>query len=254
MKKISVYIISVFFSFTGVNATAQQSHSVADTVEVPLQISFGFDITGPVLYFTDKNILNTEGYISYDLDEKKAFYAGTGYTSYKYSQYNYSYSNNGSFFKAGINFNLLEPSISQGKYRAGIGLLYGISRFTWEVDSFRHENYWGSITSSVPQQTDWGHYIEISPGFRAEIFRNISLGWSLSLKKLLFTSAPGDYKPAYFPGYGTTEKTVSFGIQYFITINFTHKKIKAIVKEKPVSAPEEGSGTGGIPGSVRTLW
>ena len=214
-----------------------------DSVVIPLNIKISFEIAGPVIYFTDKyilntdrNILNTEGYVSYDLNEKTALCFGGGYSDYKYSQYNYNYHSNGIFIKTGADLNLIRPELSKGKYWAGIGLRYGISRFTSETSYFKHENYWGTTSSSLPPNTIWGHFLEVSPGFRAEVIKNVSIGWSVNLKKLLYAGAGKDLKPIYFPGYGLAGKSFSNSISYFITYNFLYKKLKVAIKPE---APEE---------------
>ena len=171
-----------------------------DTILIPLKIKVGLEVSGPAIYFSEKNILNAEGYISVDLNEKLSVVLGAGYLNYKYSQYNYSYFNKGIFIRAGVDFNLLKPDKSQGKYWAGIGLRYGLSLFNSEVPSFKQKNYWGTTSSSIAPKTNWGHFIEVSPGVRAEVFRNFSIGWTLSLRMLLYTGTGKDLRPIYFPG------------------------------------------------------
>ena len=207
-----------------------------DTIPIPLKIKVGMEVSGPAIYYSDKNILNAEGYISVDLDEKKSVMFAAGYLNYKYSQYNYSYLNRGSFIRVGIDFNLLKPDKSLGKYWAGIGLRYGLSRFTSQVPFYDKEDYWGTTSSSIAQRANWGHFVEVSPGFRAEIFRNFSIGWSVSLRMLLYTGTGKDLKPVYFPGFGDGTKTVNAGLSYFIVWNIPYKKINAIIKKE---VPEE---------------
>ena len=105
-------MLSIFL-FTGIYFTgAGQREKIPDTVTFPLKIRTGIDITGPVIYFTDKNILNAEGYISADLNEKLGVFLGAGYSDYKYSQYNYEYLTKGIFFRAGVDINILKPEVS----------------------------------------------------------------------------------------------------------------------------------------------
>ena len=215
-----------------------------DTIPIPLKIRIGLEVSGPVIYYLDKNILNAEGYISVDLDEKKSLMIAAGYLDYKYSQYNYTYMNSGVFIRTGIDFNLLKPDKALGKYWAGIGLRYGLSRFNSEVPSYEKENYWGTATSSIAKQTDWGHFVEVSPGVRAEIFKNFSIGWSVSLRMLLHTSTGKDLKPIYFPGYGNGTKTLSTGLSYFIVWNISYKKINAIIKKEAPEETEDNGDTG----------
>jgi len=116
-----------------VTAQQKKSEQVQDTVEFPLKIRAGGDIVGPAIWFAGRNILNAEGYISADINEKIALFAGAGYSDYKYSQYNYEFLSNGLYFKTGVDLNILKPEVSAGKYWAGIGIRYGISRFTSET-------------------------------------------------------------------------------------------------------------------------
>jgi hypothetical protein len=127
-----------------------------------------------------------------------------------------------------------------GKYWAGIGLRYGLSRFNSEIPSFQKNNYWGTTTSSVAQKTDWGHFVEVSPGVRAEVFRSFSIGWTISLRMLLYTGTGKDLRPLYFPGYGTGGKKFSSGISYFFVWNIPFKKINYIIKKE---VPEENEET-----------
>jgi hypothetical protein len=246
MQKISGYIISLLMIFCPVQAFSQES--APDSVIIPLKVMAGFEVTGPVMYFVDNNNLSLEGYLSCDLNEKMAVYLAGGYSDYKYSQYNYEYLSKGVFIKSGVDFNILKPETAMGKYRFDIGLHYGLSAFTSETPTLKYENYWGTITSSLPSKKYWGHYLEISPGFRAEIFKNFSMGWSVSLRKLIYTGAGKDLRPLYFPGYGSGGKPVSAGISYSVVWNFPYKKIKIAIKPKPIEEPAEtleteGTGT-----------
>jgi hypothetical protein len=240
MSRISAYSISLLLllSCSLIRVHAQ------DTILIPLKIRIGLELSGPIIYYTDKNILNTEGNVSVDLDEKKSFIVAAGYLDYSYSQYNYTYLNNGFFIRTGIDFNLLKPDKALGKYWAGIGLRYGLSRFNSEVPIYEKGNYWGTTTAAIAKQTNWGHFFEISPGVRAEIFHNISIGWSVSLRFLLHTNTGKDLKPIYFPGFGNGTKTLSTGISYFIVWNIPYKKIKAVIKKEAPEEPEDKGDTG----------
>ncbi len=236
MRRISAYFISLLLFI--INSLAQVH--AQDTILVPLKIKVGIDVSDPAIYYSDKNILNTEGYISVDLNEKRSVVLGAGYLNYKYSQYNYDYLNKGIYIRTGIDINLLNPVKSQGKYWAGIGLRYGFSVFTSEVPSFQYSDYWGTISSAIAQRKYWGHFIEASPGIRAEIFKNFSMGWTISLRMLLYSSTGSNLKSIYIPGFGNGAKTFSSGINYFIVWNIPFKKINVILKKE---APDEDEDT-----------
>jgi len=252
MRRISAYFISLLLILI---SSLGQVHA-QDTIIFPLKIKVGLEVSGPAIYYSKKNILSTEGYISVDLHEKMAVVLGGGYLNYKYSQSDqnvYEYLNKGIFIRTGVDLNLLKPDKSMGKYWAGFGLRYGLSRFTSEVASFQQINYWGTSTSSVPQKKSWGHFVEISPGVRAEVFKNFSLGWNLSVRMLLYTNTGKDLRPLYFPGFGNGSKRVSTGLNYFIVYNIPYKKLRVILKkEVPEETEDTGTtGTGQQPSGIR---
>jgi hypothetical protein len=206
------------------------------------------EVSGPVIYYTNKKILSTEAYISADINEKVAWVVGGGTLKYAYSQYNYEYTNKGIFARAGADFNLLKPDKSLGKYWAGIGVHYGISRFNSEIPAFRDSNYWGIATSSVAQKTAWGHFLEVTPGIRAEVFRNVTIGWTLSLRMLLYTGTGNDLRPLYSPGFGNGANRVTTGVSYFIMWNIPYKNKQVIIKKEE---PDDTEDTG-QPGTEQT--
>ena len=240
MKKISAYIISFLALLNCQTTIGQEPEQPDDSIVVfPLKIRAGIEISGPVIYFTDKSMLSLEGFVSADINEKISVLLGGGYADYSYSQYNYEFKTKGPFFEAGADLNLLRPEVASGKYWAGAGLHYGLTRFTFETPSFKHDNYWGSVSSSLSSHTNWGHYLEITGGFRADLFRNFSIGWLVSIRKLVYTGADKDIRPIYYPGYGSGGRTLSYGINYYISWNIPYREIKVKIKPEPVEEPVE---------------
>lgn len=241
MKKIYVYITDILFILNSLLAAGQVQPPDSNVI-IPLKIRIALEVAGPVIYFTNKDNLSIEGNISGDLNEKITLFLGAGHARFRYSQYNYSYLNNGIFLKAGVDFNLLKPQTNMGKYWAGIGVHYSLSSFNSETPFFEHNNYWGSVTSSLPPDKTLAHFLELSPGFRAEIFRNFSMGWSVSLKKLIYSGTRKDLKPLFIPGYGNGGKPTSVGINYFITLNIPYRNIRVAIKPEKPPQPQETEG------------
>jgi hypothetical protein len=236
MRRISAYFFSLILFLKACNLLAQ------DTVLFPLKLRAGIDIAGPGIYLSDKNNLSVEGYISFDKSEKMALVLEAGYLNFKYSQYNYDYTSKGAFARFGADFNLLKPEVSEGKYWAGIGLRYGVSLFNSETPSFQYENYWGTVISSLPSKKAMGHFIEIAPGVKTEIFRNFSMGWTIRLKLLISGGGGKDLRPIYFPGYGNGGRRTTAGISYFLTWNIPYKTKTVITKPEAIEEePDETS-------------
>jgi hypothetical protein len=215
----------------------------------------GIDIMGPATYYSDKNVLNTEAYLSVDLDESKAIVISAGSSNYKFSQYNYSYMSNGKFIRFGMDFNLLKPDKSMGKYWFGIGLKYGLSSFNSEVPVFDKTGYWGTTVSSIPSRKTLAQFVEISPGVRAEIFKNFSMGWSIGMRLLVNSGSGTDVRPIYLPGFGSAAKVITAGINYFLVWNIPFKTKNVILKKPAPEEPEDNNtdnkgNTGTTDGSI----
>lgn len=239
MRKISGYIISILISIW----LFPQTVNAQDTITVPLKIKIGAEVSGPVLYYTNKNILNTEFSLSYDANEKYSPTISAGFLNYNYSQYNYKYTNKGFFIRAGTDVNLMNPKKAAGKYWAGIGLRYGMSLFNSTIPSITSDNYWGIYNSSVSGRTAWGHFIEIAPGVRAELFRNFSIGWTISMRMLLYSGTGKDLRPIYLPGFGNASKNFTSGVSYFFVWNIAYKNKKVIIKPEPPEETDETTNT-----------
>jgi hypothetical protein len=232
--RISVSIISLILIAGNLQVTAQ------DSIKVPLNIRAGFDIYGPVKYLTDRNNLSLEGFMILERNSKKSYVLEAGYQNFKYSQYNYNYLSKGFFIRGGMDFNMIKPFAAEGKYFAGIGLRYGLSIYSSEVPSFKHDNYWGTGTGFVSPTIHAAHFIEISPGVRTEILRNISIGWNLRLRLMIYRGTGKDLKPVSVPGYGNGIKSFSPGINYYIIFNFPYKSV--YVRPEAEKVPEKEAG------------
>jgi len=220
MKKTSAYFISlIIFSALPGNLFSQ------DTLYFPLRISIGTDIYGPGFYFADNNNLTIEGFLSVDRDTVRSWTNDIGYCSYSFRQYNYSYNCKGFFIRPGIEFNIISPFVSRGKYFAGGAIRYGLSLYSHETPFFESENYWGSTAGTIVKTTHLAHFIEVSPGIRTELFSNVSIGWSIRLRLLIYSGTGKDLRPVYIPGYGYGTKSFSPGINYYIVWSIPYRTL-----------------------------
>jgi hypothetical protein len=235
MRRICAYFISLLVFLLAWLSRANGQ----DTLLIPLKVNVGIEAIGPVNYIINKKTLNLDAYVSLDLNEKWALAMNLGHLDYDYSQYNYTYLCKGNYLKAGGDFNILKPKKSLGIYWGGISLRYGLSHFTWEVPELSQSNYWGYASSSIPSTKNWGHFLEASPGMRAEIFHNFSMGWSISLRMLIYTGKTDGIKPIYIPGFGNTDKRFSTGFSYYLVWNFPYKKIRVITRKEEPEEPED---------------
>jgi hypothetical protein len=232
MGRISVYITSAVLVLSGFTLRSPAQ----DTVQFPMKVRIGLEAAGSAKYFYERDKLNLEATVSADLNEKYSFVFNAGHSDYSYSRYRdssflmYDYRTEGFYFRTGFDINLLKPKKSQGKYAVGFGLRYCLSHFTYNIPNITHENYWGKYQASVPSTDEWAHFIEISPFVRAEIIKNLSLGWTISLRKMIDPGTGQHLKPVYLPGYGNGSKSFSPGISYFIIWSIPFKTKRIIIQ------------------------
>lgn len=233
MRRTYEFIISLIILLSSGSLKAQ------DTIQFPLKIRAGFDLVGPSVYYSDKSNQNFEGYISIDKSERMSYVVEGGYLNYKYSQYNYEYLSKGIYTRFGVDFNLLKPGLSAGKYYVVAGLRYGLSFFNSETPSFSYGNYWGEVTSSIPGKTNVGHFLEFAPGVRTSLTKHVSIGWTVRIKMLVSGGNDTNLRPIYFPGYGTGSNKVNAGANFFLVWNFPFRTKTVITKPDVQEEPEE---------------
>jgi hypothetical protein len=78
---------------------------------------------------------------------------------------------------------------------------------------------------------------------RAEIFDHFSIGWSISLRMLIYSGTGKDLKAVYIPGFGNVAKTITTGLNYYIVWNIPYKKINVILKKEVKEEPDDNSDT-----------
>lgn len=253
-RRTCIFFISLFLLAETV-AVSQ------DTVTVPLHVRAGFDISGPVMKLVTKDLISYGVAASADINSSIAATAGFRYSSYRSSDVLYDFMSRGLSFTAGADYNFIKANVSQGRYSAGIGLRYGLSFYREEAPMLRYTNEWGAGETSVPAESHTGHFMEITPGVRAELFRGVTIGWNLYMRLLLSAGAGKDLKPVWMPGYGPGTSGMTTGAEYYVSISIPYRKIKVYIKPKVRETEEEetevtntGSGTGtGLSGFTNRL-
>jgi hypothetical protein len=236
-KRTCICFISLFL-LIGSRAVSQ------DTVTVPLHIRAGFDISGPILHLLNNDIRSYGVLASLDLNQALSLDAGLRYTSFSSVEYNYDYSSQGTSLVIGAGYNFMKPKTARGKYYAGIGLRYGLSFYSQEASGIKYTNAWGEGESSMPLASYTGHFLEITPGVRTELFKGVTMGWNVYMRLLISAGAGEDLKPMWMPGYGDATKGMRTGAEYYISFSIPYKKIKVIIKPKREEEEDEEGDTG----------
>jgi len=224
-----------------------------DTVTIPLHFRAGLDISGPILHFLNDDIITYGVLGSMDLNQAISLNAGLRYTTFSAVEYNYNFSSHGTSVVIGADYNFMKPRAAQGRYYAGIGLRYGLSFYSQEASDIKYTNKWGEGVSSMPLSHHTGHFFEITPGVRAELFNGVTIGWNVYMRLLISAGAGKDLNPIWMPGFGDSSSRMTTGAEYYVCFSIPYKKIKVIIKPKREEEDEEGDeGVSGTEGTEST--
>ncbi len=233
--RISGYFISIIIA----QILFPSISSGQDTINFPLRFGAGVSAYLPVSslsgYYPQGYEIN--GY--YDINERFTISADGGFSKFQYEDYNYKFENSGVFFRAGFDYNLLNPVMAAGRYFAGGSVKYGFSVYDFNNPSIEYLSYWGNYETSAPELRKTAHFIEFSPTLTAELFKNVFVGWSVDIRVLLWSGAGEDLRPIDIPGFGNGSKTISLGMNYYLSIRIPYKTKKVIYVKKERQIDEE---------------
>lgn len=177
------------------------------------------------------------GYENASAQKVTTFYEGTASDLVETERVTYGYESNGAYVRAGVDYDIFGVSEKGNNDNIFLGFRYG---FGWQQQSSdRYEiidDYWGSFEGSLGSSIVNSHWAEVVFGLRAEIFRNLYMGWSLRLRQLIGVVHSGIQKPYLIPGYGKYDNKTNLGFTYTLEyqIPFRQRKSHSIQSNKPL--------------------
>ena len=142
----------------------------------------------------------------------------------------YKYTNQGTFLKWGIDYNL----IPHNKYRnmISLGLRHAQSRFSDEL-KFKEENDWlGTQDLQFSNKNVKSNWTEILLRLNVRVWKTLLLGSVLRIKMMKNVYTPNQFISFDIPGWGrnwksgTNEKTANMGFSYYLIYNFSYREKK----------------------------
>lgn len=236
MKNTLLYTISILLLLAATSAYSQEGNNTVlagDSISKPVvnhSLRFGVDISKPILALFKKNYTGIEFVADYRL--KNNYYIATefGYETRTFDETNFSYTTKGSFYKIGIDYNIYENLIGMNNM-IYVGLRYGRSDFSQEVLSYTtntSNQYWNAASHSGATYDNLNaSWASILFGLKAETFKNVFIGASLQINRLLSQKQPDGFQNLYAPGYnriGLNDLSASFNYTISYMIPFTKKK------------------------------
>lgn len=130
----------------------------------------------------------------------------------------------GTYFKVGFDYNTYDNWLDM-ENMITIGLRYGISSFSQQLDSYKIYNpnpYFGEQPVIVSGEKFNGlsaSWIEVAAGIKAKVFNNFFVGFSLRLNRIVSNKQPENFENLYIPGYNRTYNG-EFGVGFNYTVSY----------------------------------
>jgi len=155
--------------------------------------------------------------LSIDYEMKRDLYAVLegGWSSISFSDTNYAYDGTGIFFRGGIDHNMMELERHNDYTMGFVGFRYGFSSYKQQADHIiLTDPYWGNYTTYIPEESGQAHWLEITAGIRAELWKNLFIGWSARARFMIHKTDHPSMIPYYIPGFGNPARRVITDINY----------------------------------------
>ena len=242
MKYMSKFIFSILLILTSllVNGQTIKTDSIPPKIE-KYGVRFGADISKLVQSFYDKNYKGIEFVGDYRLTKNYYLAGELGNENTTVEDNRLSFTTQGTYLKVGFDYNSYENWLDM-RNMLYIGMRYGASTFSQTLNSYNiynTSNYFPEAPTVISGEKFNGltsQWIEVVFGLKAEVLKNIYLGFSARMNRLLTNTKPDNFDNLYIPGFNRTYNGdfgigFNYSVSYFLPLYKT-KSIKKEVKKK----------------------
>ena len=228
---MSKYIISFFICLIFNHSFSQedQEQVIEDTLKIEQKygIRIGLDLSKQIRMLTE-DYKGISFYSDFRIKERLFIVGELGNDEKSINNENLSAKFSGNYIKAGINYNFYNnPTGLENEIYFGFRL--ATSRFKSEIFNYLIydlDKYWenGRIDDYKEFKNLNANWFEVILGFNAKISKNIFMGTSLRLNRMIKQKKPDNFGNLFIPGFNiVTEDNkfgtgITYGIQYRIPI------------------------------------
>lgn len=209
------YFISTILLCIAIGSFAQKQEQELNLPQREVFIRPGVDLSRFILpYLNDISVsgfeLSLDGEVNYSLFPTVEF----GMNTIKDDNELHNYSAEGSYWRVGLNYNMLKYQHRLDQNMFFIGARYARSTYWQQATNISFENEWGVLNANIPK-TNLNHtWIEAVIGIRGEIYKNIFLGYTIRVKGTLSATDNNNITPYFIPGYGSGKKNIRTGMSF----------------------------------------
>lgn len=223
MKKKHILTFTISFLLFGYFAFAQNDTIKKDTVTIKkiYGLRLGLDLSNPIRSLLNKNRTAIE--ITADFRVKPNLFIATeiGYLNQFTDEVKYDFKTKGQYVKLGVNYNFYKNWLDMDN-EVYVGFRYGYSTFSQSVSNIIINTENSLPPLEIPETVNYTNlnagWLEFIVGIKAEVYKNIYLGFQLSGNKLISQKKPDRFKNLYIPGFNRVYiNNTGFGFNYTIS-------------------------------------
>jgi hypothetical protein len=239
-SKFTFSIALILLSFL-VNAQQKKTDSIPPKIE-KFGIRFGADLFKLTRSFYDKNYKGIEFVGDYRFTKNYYLAAEIGNENKTTEDDRLNTTAKGTYIKAGFDYNSYENWLDM-RNMVFIGLRYGASTFSQQLNSYKLYNtstYFPEAPTVISGEKFNGlsaQWLEVVVGMKAEVLKNIYVGFSVRMNKILSNTKPDNFDNLYVPGFNRTYNGdfgvgFNYTVSYFLPLYKTKSSPKKVVKKK----------------------
>tara|TARA_A100001015_G_scaffold285199_1_gene352465 strand:+ start:669 stop:1391 length:723 start_codon:yes stop_codon:yes gene_type:complete len=240
MKKLQTYLFIISLIIPLATVFSQTENELDDSLTINNKIlninkiRIGIDVYKLIKSSSDGDNLNYEIVGDLQITENLYLAAEYGLIDRFIEDENINFIADGNFLRFGFDYNMFNNWVGMDN-AIFLGLRYGSSNFSSKIESYDIRNSDAYFSNFVENNYETinhsnlsGSWLEIVAGVKVETFKNVYLGFSLRLNKLLSTKKPENFDNLFIPGFNkvTDDNTWGSGFNYTLTYSIPLKKRK----------------------------
>ena len=239
MRQMRIWVLYISLLLLAQLSTAQENKeiisiepldSLSSQEKIPLKLRLGVDLYRIILSQVNDNFNGFEIVGDFQISEDLflALELGNVKTTRNVDQVNFTTS--GGYFKLGFDYNMFE-NLEGMNNNISVGLRFASSSHSQVLNSYTildRSRFWPS--SDLPIDSGYAtgerlnlsaQWLEFVAGFKVQLLKNIYMGISLRLNRLLGDKIPENFDNVYIPGFNKKTEENKFGAGFNYTLTYS---------------------------------
>ena len=194
--------------------------------ELRYGLRLGVDLSKPIRMLVEPTYKGLELVGDYRLTRNLYIAGELGNETKNVNQDGVHFETAGTYVKLGVDYNVYENWRGMDNLII-VGFRYGISQHKQTLLGYNrllNNKYWNetnqvSLNTPITYEGLNGQWIELQLGIKAELLRNLYMGISVQMHRLLSDKSPSNFENLFIPGFNKvlTENPYGAGINYTIS-------------------------------------